>query len=322
MINRRMFTLAASVGALASHVPTFAQTTQGIRLIVGFPAGQSSDAMARLVAINMSEELQQTIWVDNKPGASGIIAHELAKAAAADGQTLLLGSTTTLALNPWLYPKLPYSPTRDFDVVGLLSVGPMYLFAAANSPVNNVKEFFAYVKARPGKVAYGSGGNGLTNHVTMEMLKGAAGLDMLHVPYKGSPPMIADLLGGRIDFAFEPSVSIIPLAQSGRVKLIGVASLKREALTPDVPAIAEELPGFRAEVWSALVTPKGTPQSSILKLNAALNKALRSNAVVAEFKKVGASPLLGSATDAEVFIRSEAERWGKVVRDAKIHLDS
>lgn len=321
MINRRVFTLATSVGALTSPLPTFAQASQGIRLVVGFPAGQSSDAMARLVAAKMSDELQQSIWVDNKPGASGIISHELAKSAAPDGQTLLFASTTTLALNPWLYPKLPYSPPRDFDMVGLLSIGPMYLFASVNAPVNNVKEFLAYVKAQPGKVAYGSGGNGLTNHVTMEMLKGAAGLDMLHVPYKGSPPMILDLIGGRIEFAFEPSVSVIPLVQSGRVKLIGVASLKREALTPDVPAIAEEVPGFRAEVWSAIVTPKGTPQGTILKLNAALNKALRNDAVIAEFKKIGATPLLGSASDAEVFVRNEAERWGKVVRGAKIQLD-
>lgn len=207
----------------------------------------------------MGDALKQTVFVDNKPGASGIISHEAGKLSPPDGYTLLVGSATTLAINPSTYVKLPYNPARDFDPVALMMSGPMYLFAAANSPVNNVRELIDYVKTCPGKVAYGSGGIGLTNHVAMEMLKSAAGLDMLHVPYKGSPQMITDPIGGQVEFAFEPSISILPMAKAGRVKLLGVASPQRESVTPEIPTITEQgLRGFEASVWSAIVAPKDT----------------------------------------------------------------
>lgn len=320
MINRREFTFITAAGALGVGGRARAQAQQ-VRMIVGFPAGQTSDVAARILAQKMSEELKQVVWVDNKPGASGIISHDIAKGAAPDGNTLLFASGTTLALNPALYPKLPYSPLRDFAPIGLITVSPLYLFAAANSPVNDFKEFVAYVKARPGKLAYGSSGNGVTNHVAMEMLKGMAGLFMLHVPYKGSPPMITDLIGGLIDFAFEPSVSILPMAQSGRVKLLGVASARRESATPHVRAIAEDLPGFRAETWAVLLAPKGTPPATVARLNTALNNALKSEMVSTELKKAGANPITGTPAETEAFIHSEAERWGKVVRERHIHLD-
>lgn len=320
MINRREFTFITAAGALGASGGALAQAQQ-VRMIVGFPAGQTSDVAARILAQKMSEELKQVVWVDNKPGASGIISHEIAKAAAPDGNTVLFASGTTLALNPALYPKLPYSPLRDFAPVGLITVSPLYLFAAANSPVNNVKEFIAYVNSRPGKLAYGSAGNGVTNHVAMEMLKGMTGLYMLHVPYRGSPPMISDLIGGMVDFAFEPSVSILPMAQSGRVKLLGVASPKREPLTPNVRAIAEDVPGFRAETWAVLLVPRATPAATVTRLNTALNNALKSDRVVTELTKVGANPITGTPAETEAFIRSEAERWGKVVRERNIHLD-
>ncbi|MFZ2307601.1 MAG: tripartite tricarboxylate transporter substrate binding protein [Rhodoferax sp.] len=326
MINRRIFTRLglAGLSSLGLSGAAFAQAypNKPIKLIVGFPAGQASDSVARMIALKMSEELKQNVWVDNKPGAAGIISHDAARLSPPDGYTLLVGSTTTLALNPTLYTKLSYNPARDFDAVALMMVGPMYLFAAANSPVNNVKEMIAYVKARPGKVAYGSSGNGLTNHVTMEMLKSATGMDMLHVPYKGSPPMIVDLIGGRVDFAFEPSASILPMVKGGRVKLLGVTSLKREAVTPDIPTITEQgVAGFEANVWSSIVAPKGTPPAFIQVLNAAVIKALQSEAVQAEMKNIGAAPLLASPAEADAFMRRESTRWGKVVKDIGVQLD-
>lgn len=326
MIKRRDFARLGLAALPALALPGIARAqaypSRPIRLIVGFPAGQSSDSVARMIAQKMGEELKQSVWVDNKPGAAGIISHDAARQSAPDGYTLLVGSTTTLALNPTLYAKLAYNPVRDFDAVSLMMSGPMYLFTSASSPVNNVREMIAYVKSRPGKVTYGSGGNGLTNHVAMEMLKTAAGMDMLHVPYKGSPPMIIDLIGGRVEFAFEPSVSILPMAKAGRVKLLGVASLKREAVTPDVLTIAEQgVPGFEADVWSAIVTPKGTPPAAIQVLNAAVTKALQSDLVRSEMKNIGAAPLIGSAAEADAFIRKEAARWGKAVKDAGVQLD-
>lgn len=326
MIDRRNFVRSglASLPALSIYGSAFAQAypSKPIKLIVGFPAGQSSDIVARMVALKMSEELKQNVWIDNKPGAAGIISHDAARLSPPDGYTLLLGSTTTLTLNPALYTKLSYNPARDFDAVALMMTGPMYLFAAVNSPVNNVKEMIAYVKARPGKVAYGSGGNGLTNHVTMEMLKTATGMDMLHVPYKGSPPMIIDLIGGRVEFAFEPSMAILPMAKGGRVKLLGVTTLKREASTPEVPTIAEQgVPGFESSVWAAIVAPKGTPPAIIEALNAAVNKALQSEAVQAEMKNMAATPLFASVAETDAFMRREAIRWGKVIKDAGVQLD-
>lgn len=307
--------IGAFGGAAAADYPD-----RPIKLIVGFPAGASTDTNTRRVAQGMSDMLKQSVYVDNKPGAAGSTSHGAAKSATADGYALVVGTTGTLAINPYLYSKLPYDAIKDFEPVALIAATPQVLFAPASSPVNNFKEFVAYVKARPGKVTYGSGGS--TAHIAMEMLKKEAGLDLLRVPYKGSPPMITDLIGGQLDFAFEPAGSVLPLLKSGRIKFIGIASLKRYPGAPDVPTLSEQgLEGFEAVGWSALLAPKGTPAPIVQKLNETVGQVLKDPAVIEEFTRTGTYPLGGSVADARKYIQQENARWGKAVQASGAQVD-
>jgi len=305
---------ALSLMAGITRVHAAAYPDRTIKLVVGFPAGQSSDAAARRVAQNLSEILKQTVYVDNRPGAAGLISHEAVKNSPADGYTLLMGSTGTLAINPSLYRKLPYDPARDFEPVALFAASPLVLFAPAAAPVNNVKEFLAHVKARPGKLTYGTGGSGTTSHIAMEMLKKTADIDLLHVPYKGSPQMITDLIGGQIDFAFEPAGAVIPFAKNGRIKLLGIATAGRFNLLPELPTLAEQGVALEATPWTAIVVPKGTPPAVQQQLNEAINAALKNPATIEEFGRTGSYALGGSISGARKFIDDEAARWGKAVK--------
>lgn len=307
--------IVAFSGAAAADYPD-----HPIKIIVGFPAGASTDTNTRRVAQGMSDILKQSVYVDNKPGAAGSTSHGPARSAPPDGYSLVVGTTGTLAINPYLYTKLPYDAIKDFEPVGLMAATPQVLFAPANSPVNNYKEFLAYVKARPGKVTYGSGGS--TAHIAMEMLKKEAGLDLLRVPYKGAPAMITDLIGGQIDFAFEPAGSVLPLLKGGRIKFIGIASVKRYPGAPDVPTLSEQgLEGFEAIGWSVLLAPKGTPAPIVQKLNETLGQVLKDPAVIEEFARTGTYPLGGSAADARKYIQAENQRWGNAVKASGAQVD-
>lgn len=285
-----------------------------IQLVVGFPAGQASDVGARLMARQMSDGLKRTIYVDNKAGASGIIAHQFVKNAQPDGYTLLYGSTGTLAINPALYKKLPYDPAKDFAPVVLLNRSPMFLVAAASVPVSNVQEMISYAKSKADEIAYGSAGIGTTQHVAMEMLKKHGGLHMLHVPYKGSPQMVTDLIAGRVQFAFDTSTSILPHAASGAVKLLGVSSLLRSDVSPDTPTLAEQgLSGFEATTWAGLLAPAGVSRDTIDILNAAANASLESPAVLDYHKRNGTVPIGGSPDQFAQFLVQEQTKWGAAV---------
>ena len=230
MITRRTFAKAAALSPMMlSQFPgAFAQgkyPTKQIQLVVGFPPGQSSDIGARNIAKHMGDVLGQAIYVENKPGAATIIGHQYLKGAAPDGYTIGYSSTGPLAINPTLYKKLPYDPQTDFEPIILLNHSPVYLVCNSKVPVTNFKEAVADMKANPGKVEYGSGGSGLTVHITMEMFKKETGTDMLHVPYKGAAPMITDLLAGRVQFAFEVGTAIGAFVESGQVRALGVAAL-------------------------------------------------------------------------------------------------
>lgn len=319
-IRRGLAALSIALAGASAFAADYPDHT--IKMIVGFPAGQSSDASARRIAQSMTETLRQTVFVDNKPGAAGIISHEAAKNAAPDGYTLLMSSSGPLAINPSLYRKLPYDPVRDFEPVALVSGSPLVVFANPASPVNSVKELIEYVKARPGKLTYGSGGSGTTSHIAMEMLKTEAGIDLLHVPYKGSPAMITDVIGGQIDFAMEPIGSVTGFAKSGKLKLLGIATLKRYDAVPDLSTIAEQgVPGFQAIPWTAIVAPKGTPAPIVERLNAAVNKALQDPAVLEQTTAAGSYAIGGSAADAAKFLQEERTRWGQAVKASGAQVD-
>ena len=293
-----------------------------IKMIVGFPAGQSTDASARRIAASMTATLKQPVFVDNRPGAAGIISHDAVKKAPPDGYTLLMGSTGTLSINPALYRKLPYDTARDFEPVALVAAAPLVLFTSASSPFKNVKQLIAYAKAHPGKLTYGSSGSGTTQHIAMEMLKKTAGIYMLHIPYKGSAPMVTDVIGGQVDLAFEPAASVLPFAKSGKIKLLGFATLKRSAVAPDVPTLSEQgLTGFEAVPWSAILAPKGTPSDVVMQLNKAINTALTDPEVLETFASTGSYALGGSVAELQKFMRSETLRWGKAVKDSGAQVD-
>jgi tripartite-type tricarboxylate transporter receptor subunit TctC len=327
MTTRRDFVRAFALAPMMATVRgAFAQDrdypNRTVQLVVGFPAGQASDIGARLLAKAMADDLKQAVYVDNKPGATGIIAHQFVKNAPPDGYTVLFGSTATLAINPSLFRKLPYDPLKDFAPVGLLWVSPMFLVAAPDLPAKTFAEAIAYVKANPGKTTYGSGGSGSTQHIVMELLKKELGLDMMHVPYKGTPGMLNDLIAGRVNFAFESASAIIPYIQAKSVKALATSVLSRLPIMPDLPTLAElGLPGFEAVTWAAFVAPAGTPAPVVARLNEAVNKALASKDMTDNFAKTHAQPRPGTPADLEAFLRTEIAKWGKAVAASGAQVD-
>lgn len=329
MITRRAFAKTLAVGPLAlTGLPASADDaisdypSRAIQLTVGFPPGQASDVGARLVADAASAVLKQTVYVDNRVGAAGIISHQYVKNAKPDGYTLLYGSTGTLAINPTLYKKLSYNPQTDFDPIILLNVSPMFLVANIDTPVQNLQEMIVYVKSKPGKISYGSSGYGVTQHIAMEMLKHQMGIEMLHVPYKGSSPMMTDLIGGRVQFAFDTSTAILPHIRAGRVRALGISVSDRLPQANQIPTLQEQgLEEFEASTWAGILAPKSTPQPIIEKLNIALNQAMQSKEAMAHYEAVGSSVRGGSAEEFSQFLVKESDRWAKAVAVSGAHID-
>jgi tripartite-type tricarboxylate transporter receptor subunit TctC len=222
-----------------------------------------------------------------------------------------MGSRATLAINPGLYRSLPCQPLRDFAPIALVNTRTMHLATATATPVNTLAEMLAWVRSQPGRLSYGSGGSGLTQHIAMEMLKKQAGLDMLHVPYRGSPPMVTDLIAGRVAFGSDSSPSILPHAEGGRVKLLGVSSAQR---APDVPAVAELVPGFLALTWAGLVGPARLPPGIVAQVNAAMNRTLAVPEVRAHFEASASSVTGGSPEEFRACMQAEIARWGEAIR--------
>lgn len=293
-----------------------------VRIIIGTPPGDSADANARTLATKLAGLTGQPFFVDNKPGAHGIIAAEAVKNAAPDGYTLLLATGGPMAINPSLYKKLPYDTLKSFDPIAPLSTGGLYLVVNTNLPVTNLKELVAYAKANPGKMSYGSGGSGTTQHLAMEILKKSMGVDIVHVPYKGSPAVLQDLIGGQIQLAFDAGASILPQIRNGKVRLIGFASDARSPNTPNVPTLTEQgVPAFRAVVWSGLFAPAGTPPVVLAKLNEMANQALRDPAFTEQMRKLGGEPAGGSSAEFRIFLAAEIARWAKAVADSGATVD-
>lgn len=311
------FSTLPRIGSAQEHFPD-----RQVRLVVGFPAGQSSDVGARIVAARLSEDLGQSVFVDNKPGASGIIAHEFVKKSAPDGYTLLLTSTAPLAINPFLFRNIPYNSAKDFTPIVLINTSPMYLVTAADSPFTSLRELVAFSKANPGKVSYGSSGSGTTGHIAMEMLKSKTGLDATHIPYKGSGALITDLIGGRVQAGFDAASSIAPLLSAGKVKALGTSGPKRSSRFPQVLTIAEHgVPNFQALTWAGLVGPAGMPSAVVEQLNAAVNRVLNNAQVQQHFANVGSTVNGGTSESFNQFVREELKLWGPAVKASGAQLD-
>jgi tripartite-type tricarboxylate transporter receptor subunit TctC len=304
-----------ATAALAAPYPE-----KPIRVVVPWPAGGPSDNLARIVTGRVGEQLGQTIVIDNRVGASGVIGAEFVAKAAPDGYTLLwvISNHTT---NHLLF-KVNYDPIKDFAPVSMVARTSYMLVVNSTFQAATLKEFVDYAKARPGKVSYASAGNGTLQHLGMETFRGAAGLDMVHIPYKGSAPAIADLLGGQVPVTFEATSAIASAVRSGRVRPLGVASLKRLALFPDLPTIAESgYPGFEITGFTGAVAPAGTPADILAKLNAEFTKAIATPETRDKMVTLGVEPAGSTGAEFGAYIQSQIPRFAKILKDSGAKVD-
>jgi tripartite-type tricarboxylate transporter receptor subunit TctC len=320
-LRRRQFLrLAAGAAALpaaARVARAQAYPARPIRLLVGFAPGGGTDVMARLVQQGLSERLGQQIVVENRPGAGTNIATEAVVHAAPDGYTLLAASLPN-AGNATLYSDLKFNFIRDTVPVAGIALDPFVLEVTPALPVKTIPELVAYAKANPGKVNYGSGGIGSGNQLTAEMFKAAAGIDLVHVPYRGAGPAMVDLMGGQVQVMFNTMGASLQHVRAGKLRALAVATKARQAALPDVPTVAEVLPGYEASFWTGVAAPKGTAPAIVDKINAAVNATLADANVKARLDEWGATALAGSPADFGKFVADETEKWGKVIRAANI----
>ena len=290
-----------------------------IKLIVTVPPGGAADFIARLLANKLSASMGQPVVVENKAGASGALASDFVAKSAPDGYTLLQSSITTHGIGPHLMAKLPYDPVTSFAPVTMLASLPLIMTVNADLKVNSLAEFLALARERPGRLAFASSGNGGAPHMAGELLKGAASIDMLHAPYKGSGPAGADLVGGQVQVMFDGAPSLLPHITSGKIRTLAAASPKRNPLLPQVPTFAElGLPAVNVALWYGLMAPAGTPPEIIARINREVNQALKSPDVLERFAAQGTEPLGGSPEQAAAYVKQELDRWGPVVKRAGV----
>jgi tripartite-type tricarboxylate transporter receptor subunit TctC len=305
---------AAALPTRAAEAPA-AFPTKPIRLIVPFTPGGSTDILARAIGQKLTDAWGQSVVIDNRPGAGGIIGMETAAKAAPDGYTLVMGHVGTLAANPALYKSLPYDPVKDFAPITLIAMVPNVLVVGPAVPSKSVAELVALAKSKPGKLDYGSGGNGSAAHLATEYFKLKAGVDVQHVPYKGTAPALADLLGGQIAFIITGLPPVLPQVKAGKLRILGVASAQRLKQFPDIPTIAESgVPGYEATQWYGILAPAATPKELVAKLNRDIVRALKDPSVAEKLSAEGAEPVGDSPEQFGAFIRSEIDLWGKVIR--------
>ncbi len=306
--------------ALASNALAQAYPTKTVRLIDGFSPGGSTDIVGRLIAQKLADSFGQPVVVENRPGASGIVATELVAKSAPDGHVALI-VPLTFTVNPSLY-KLPYDPVKDLAPVTLVASAPLTLVVHPSVPAKSVPEFIAYAKANPGKLHFGSGGVGSTPHLAGEMLKSMAGIQATHVPYKGGGPALADLAGGQIQFMVENIPSTAPYVTSGKMRALAVTDLKRSPVLPDVPTLDESgLKGYQIVGWNGLFLPGGTPPAIVDKLQSEVAKALAAPDVKERLAAMGFQGVGDTPAHFTAFVQAEIAKWAKVVKDANIKVE-
>jgi len=310
---RFVFALVVLVsGVMGAHAQTY--PAKPIRFIVPFAPGGGSDLVARTVAQKITEALGQPVLVDNRSGAAGTIGADLAAKSPADGYTLLLGSNGPLAINPSLYPKLPYDAVRDLTPVSIVTIMPFLLVTHPSLPVKTVKDLIALVRAQPGQLNYGSPGNGSTTHLANELLKSMTGVQITHVPYKGVAPAAVDLISGQVQMMSGDLSTLLPHVRSGRMRAIAVTGPRRSRLLPELPTVAESgIPGYEASGWFGVMLPASTPQPIIERLNGAIVKGLTATDARERLGALGGE--VGGSTPEQfgAHIRTEAAKWGKLI---------
>lgn len=314
------------ISAISVATTSFAQTAatfpnQAIRMVVPYPPGGPTDITARVVAAEMMKTLGQNVVIDNRPGASGMIGSEMVTKSAPDGYTLLANASIHV-INPSVYPDMRFDAIKDFSPITQLAQVPLVLVVPANSPIKSVKDLVEYAKANPGKVNFGSAGSASAQHLAGESFKIAAGIQMQHIPYKGSAPALTDLAGGQLQLMFDSMPSATPMINSGKLRAIAVTTSTRAKARPDLPTIAESgFPGFDISTWYAYWAPKGTPADIVEKLSAAAAQALKNPEVIAKYEAMGAEPVGSTPKQFAAYVESEAKKWNDIVKKSGAKLD-
>jgi tripartite-type tricarboxylate transporter receptor subunit TctC len=309
---------ATALVAGPSHAQQ-AYPNKPIRLVVTFPPGGAPDILARLFADKA--QLGQPVVVDNKPGAGGNIGAEMVAKAPADGYTLVMGTVGTHAINGALYSKMPYDMVRDFAPLGHVASAPNLLVVNNDLPVKSVAELITYMKANPNKLSFGSPGIGTSVHVSGELFKSLTGTSMTHVPYKGRQFAIPDLVGGSIQVMFDNMPSALPMAKEGKIRALAQTTAKRSAAAPEVPTVAETVPGFEATTWFAMFAPAGTPKDLVAKLNAEMQRVYKLPDVAEKMKTLGLEPWISTPEELSAYQAKEITKWAKVVKDSGAKAD-
>jgi tripartite-type tricarboxylate transporter receptor subunit TctC len=312
--------LAAVVASLQAAPAAQAQDypSRQITLIAPWPAGGAVDALCRAIALPLSERMGKSVVVENRPGAGSVIGTAAGAKASPDGYTLVMAGSGSLAISPTLYKKLPYEPSKDFVPLLLAAKIPFFLVVNPSLPVRSVAELVKYAKDNPGKLSFASGGPGSPHHLYAELLKSMTGIEMTHIPYKGSAPALTDVIAGHVPMLFSDPVPVLPQIREGKVRALGISTAVRLPTAPDIPPIAESVSGFDVAGWGMITTPAGTPKEVVAKLNAAMKSVAALPDVQQQIIKLGMIPGGGSTSpgDLQAFIDSEIPRWGKIVQQA------
>jgi len=317
------FAVAAAIALLAPmQAGAQAWPSKPLRLIVPFSAGGSTDTVARIIGEKLSPRLGQPVVVDNRVGAGGAIGSDIAAKSPADGYTMLLGTSSTLAIAPHVYTKLPYDPARDFVPVILLGTADIIIVVNAKVPVRTVPELLAYAEAHPGKLTFASGGNGSISHLLGEYFNSMAGVDTLHVPYKGDAQMVTDLIGGQVDMAFGTAVAFLPHIKSGKIVALAVTNPRRSTTQTNLPTVSESgVPGYEAVQWFGIAVPTGTPQAIVQRLNEEIRAILAMPDVRARVAELGFDVVGDKPDEFGEFLRAENQKWGKIAKISGTKLD-
>ena len=323
-LSRRPFSLATAAAAASLAAPSFAQSawpSKPIRIVVPYTPGGFTDQMARLVQAGLQTRLGQPVVIDNKPGANSLIGVDAVAKAAPDGSTFGVVIAAYTA-NTTLYPKLPYDPRKDLVGVSLMGVSPLLAAVNNDAPFKTARELIDYARKHPGKVSFGSSGNGSAAHLTSELWKSLTQTYMIHIPYRGAVPALTDLMGGQIQLFFDAPTGLINQGKAGKVRLIGVAGDKRLPAVPDVPTFIEQgFAGFTGSTWAGMLAPAGTPREIVKRMSEEVARIIKSDETRAKLDAMGTFPAGSTPEEFDAFIASETTKWGKVIRTAGVKLD-
>lgn len=315
----RYLLVACVLASAVSHAQTY--PTKPVRLIIPFAPGGGNDILGRLIGGKLSELIGQQVVIDNRAGAGGTIGAELAAKAAPDGYTLVIGHIGTLAVNPTLYPKLAYDPLRDFQPISLFAKVANMMVIHPSLPAKSVKDLIALARAKPGMLVYGSGGNGGAGHLATEYFKLLAKVDIRHIPYKGTGPALVDLLAGQTQLIFAGIPGTVAHVKSGRLRPLAVSTAKRLAIFPDVPTVAETVPGYEATQWYGVLAPTGTPAAVVSRLNREIDTGLKDPRIQERLVAGGSEPFASTPEEFSAYIKAEIARWAPVIKAAAIRVD-